>query len=516
MLSYLKQKKERIFELLICSVSGAGMSCSISSERYFWLAFVSLIPLIFLIIKSRNNEGTVLFRRIFTFYFVYFILSVRWISLINENMYNGKKTTYIIITSFMVLEGIIHAVVIAAFMCIFQRIRHNEIIDVFSFSFLFILGEWFHETMYPVTFPWLRVAAAVSPFTSFIQSSDLFGSLFISFLVISVNGLLTVMIYNIYLKRYRTSARGIFILALLFMSDILYGIYDIGKFQKYDNYFDVVLVQSGLGETRKHTLSDEDTLKYYRSILEDLSVKDGSLVILPESAFTFNISPENVESKMLCKCMSDKDCEVLSGFYLDKHNKKYNSMMIINSEKSETEVYSKKILVPFGEMLPFEKVIGKPLRSVFQDIGCFSQGDKSCTIETCCGTAGGIICYESLYPASSRNAVKEKADFLVVLSNDSWFDGSSETYQHHAHSVLRASENKRYVLRCSSTGITSIISPTGKVTACADGRGLQAVYGSAAPVSVRSLYSRIGDIIIIPGVFIFIKGILKKREQQSI
>ncbi len=515
MLSYIRQKKSRIYEFLVCLVSGAGMSYSISSEKFFWLAFVSLIPMYLFIINNPRKEGYALFRGIFLFYFIYFILSVRWISLINQNLYEGKFATWFVITVFMVLEGILHAVIMSTFTCVFGKIRKDKISDVFVFAFLFIAGEWFHETMYPVTFPWLRIAAAVSPFKSFIQSSDLFGSLFISFLVILVNGLLAVSVYNLKSKRYKKFMKSIFALIVIFTVNVLYGVYDQKKIEKYNDFFEVALVQSGLGEMRKHSLSDEDTLKYYKSVLEDMTVKDGTLVILPESAFTFNISLENVESEMLCRCMSEKDCQVLCGFYLKQQDKKYNSMMIINSDSPRIEVYSKKILVPFGEMLPFEGIIGKPLRSVFDNIGCFSQGDKACTIDTCCGKAGGIICYESLYPLSSRNAVQQGADFLVVLSNDSWFDGSAETYQHHAHSVLRAAENKRYVLRCSATGITSIISPTGKIVARADGEDLQTVYGKAARVPVRSLYSRIGDIIIIPGVFLFIKGMLKKNNQQS-
>jgi apolipoprotein N-acyltransferase len=65
----------------------------------------------------------------------------------------------------------------------------------------------------------------------------------------------------------------------------------------------------------------------------------------------------------------------------------------------------------------------------------------------------------------ARALVERGANFLVVITNDAWYGLSAGATNHHNVSLLRAVENRRYVLRDANTGISSIIAPSGRITA---------------------------------------------------
>ena len=119
-----------------------------------------------------------------------------------------------------------------------------------------------------------------------------------------------------------------------------------------------------------------------------------------------------------------------------------------------------------------------------------------------------VICYESIYPRIARSTVRNNAEIISIISNDSWFGKSNAMYQHHNHAILRAVENNRYVLRVSSTGVTSVISPTGQITDYAEPFKEETLKAYVTTIKKRSLYSILGDIIIIPSATIFIYSVI--------
>ena len=429
-------------------------------------------------------------------------------------MYNGKINTLILIIFLIIVESAVHAVIMALTMCVYASLQKNNIGDVFVFALLFILGEWFHETLYPVTFPWFRMAVSVTSYTEFIQSANLFGSLFTSFLIVVVNALLGYIICNV--KCRKRLVIGAEMLVLIFSLNVLYGKMNISRKFRCGDDISVILLQSNIGENQKQQYSDNQTLDYYISALNNISYNDESIVVLPESAMNFNIKANSEELKRIADIANSKKINVVFGCYSYKDKQKYNSMAAIYPNGKISEIYSKKILVPFGEMVPLEWLAGNIIRNTFTGIGEFSKGGDEVTIDTGCGCAGCIICYESLYPSAARKAVSENADFLMILSNDSWFSGSAEVAQHHSHSILRAVENSRYVIRCSTSGITSVISPTGQVIAKAPENVVYTLKSNISCVSSKSLYSIIGDVIIIPSAVVFIAGILKKKNKKEV
>ena len=70
-----------------------------------------------------------------------------------------------------------------------------------------------------------------------------------------------------------------------------------------------------------------------------------------------------------------------------------------------------------------------------------------------------LICYEIIY--SGEISKDNKFDYIINISEDGWFGNSIGPYQHYAHSVFRAIESGKYVIRSANNGITAIVNPIG-------------------------------------------------------
>jgi apolipoprotein N-acyltransferase len=130
------------------------------------------------------------------------------------------------------------------------------------------------------------------------------------------------------------------------------------------------------------------------------------------------------------------------------------------------DYYAKRHLVPFGEYVPLRPVLG--WLSKFVPIGGdFQRGDKaSPLLVTLQGTPvviGPLICYEDIYPRLARSSSLAGAEVLCVVTNNAWYGEGGAAYQHAAHSVLRAVETRRPVLRCGNGGWSGWIDEFGAV-----------------------------------------------------
>ncbi|MGB0290761.1 MAG: nitrilase-related carbon-nitrogen hydrolase, partial [Opitutales bacterium] len=74
-----------------------------------------------------------------------------------------------------------------------------------------------------------------------------------------------------------------------------------------------------------------------------------------------------------------------------------------------------------------------------------------------------LVCYEDIFPALARSSVLAGAEVLFVATNNAWYGEEGGASQHAAHSVLRAVENRRPVMRCGNGGWSGWIDAYGTV-----------------------------------------------------
>src|SRR5262249_45230844 len=112
------------------------------------------------------------------------------------------------------------------------------------------------------------------------------------------------------------------------------------------------------------------------------------------------------------------------------------------------------------------------------------------------------ICYESIFPDLVRQFVKRGADLLLVITNDGWFGESSAPYQHLRMGIVRAVENRRYMVRTANTGISAIIDPYGRIETSTP-IGIRTIAdGTANFRSDRTFYMQYGDVFAYANVIL--------------
>jgi apolipoprotein N-acyltransferase len=145
-------------------------------------------------------------------------------------------------------------------------------------------------------------------------------------------------------------------------------------------------------------------------------------------------------------------------------NKKiYNSLLVLDNELNILGKYYKNKLVPFGEFLPFEKILSSlGFKKITQGYQSFSADIKRDPIQLNNYKFIPLICYEVIY-SGKINKNKKNYDFILNISEDGWFGDSIGPYQHFSHSVFRSIEEGKPLIRSSNNGISAFLNHKGQV-----------------------------------------------------
>jgi apolipoprotein N-acyltransferase len=143
----------------------------------------------------------------------------------------------------------------------------------------------------------------------------------------------------------------------------------------------------------------------------------------------------------------------------------FNSAFLVRPDGTLAARYDKRILVPFGEYMPFADRF-PALRTLSPATGNFRAGTGPTVLAaTPDARFGLLICYEDVDPASARTTVREGATALLNLTNDAWYGDTAQPVQHQALALWRAVETRRDLVRATNTGLTSVIAASGRVLA---------------------------------------------------
>jgi apolipoprotein N-acyltransferase len=130
-------------------------------------------------------------------------------------------------------------------------------------------------------------------------------------------------------------------------------------------------------------------------------------------------------------------------------------------------------LIPFGEYTPGSTLLPW-LETINANTGGFTPGTEATVFEYPLRRDDGspytlrvspLICYEDTVPRLSRQATFNGAQLLVNLTNDAWFGRTAAPYEHHLIASFRAIENRRFLVRATNTGVTSVVDPLGRTIA---------------------------------------------------
>src|SRR4051812_36257468 len=272
-------------------------------------------------------------------------------------------------------------------------------------------------------------------------------------------------------------------------------------------------------------LNEGWTEEYFDKTLKDLQAASAfvddkphpppRLIVWPESPAPFYV-PDPRFRQALAELATKQQAYVLAGSLgVDRPQDNQatsallNSAVMVKPDGSMGLRYDKIHLVPFGEYVPFKRLLSFASK-LTKDVGDFTPGHERTVFDLDGHKIAVFICYEAVFPDEVRLFPQRGAEVLVNISNDGWVGESGAPGQHLNMARMRAIENNRWVLRATNSGITASIDPYGRLVDEAPRnvrRGMEAHY---AFIQGTTFYSRHGDwfaylCVLVSAVALFVR-----------
>jgi apolipoprotein N-acyltransferase len=127
------------------------------------------------------------------------------------------------------------------------------------------------------------------------------------------------------------------------------------------------------------------------------------------------------------------------------------------------EQYVKRHPVPFGEYVPFRRLLQPWISRLDRIPRDFYAADRVGTLDVGPVRIGDVICFEIAYDSLVRDAIAAGGRVLVVQTNNATYGRTGQPDQQLAISRLRAVEHGRAVLVAATSGLSAVIRPDGSL-----------------------------------------------------
>jgi apolipoprotein N-acyltransferase len=272
-----------------------------------------------------------------------------------------------------------------------------------------------------------------------------------------------------------------------------------------------------LGAQWRQELYGENLERYLRLTMDAARRSRPKLVVWPEAAFTFFLETEPMYAASLASVLRPFDLDLVAGGphvvpgVADTYT---NAAFAIEPSGAIRGRYDKERLLPFAEYYPLGSL--GAVRRGFGGVRTFVPGPPSSPLPTAAGKAGILICNEAMFPELARARVRDGAELLLVLTNDTWVGSPKFAGIAFDMTVLRAIETRRWTVRASTAGPSAIIDPTGAVHATAAFDTTATVAGDVAARSGLTVYARWGDVFAIAcaaATFLAVMAAVRRRAR---
>ncbi|MFA5057055.1 MAG: apolipoprotein N-acyltransferase [Opitutaceae bacterium] len=353
-----------------------------------------------------------------------------------------------------------------------------RITALFGLAGGWVLLEWL-RTWFLSGFPWLPLAASQWQRTALLQIAAYTGAYGVSFLLILFN--LGFAAYGWRLMggvRYqglrRRSPEFMAALIALVFGTMLPMTDAFNRAPYSRKLADVAFVQPYIPQSVKWDPAQG------RAILETLekatlvaAASGPDLILWPEATTPWAVRGDETVRDWIESLAARARMPLVLGSIAIEHRGRpdeawYNGVFVVAPDLGlQTAYYAKRHLVPFGEYVPLRPVLGWLNKVVPVGDDDFRRGLSAAPLLVPLRhdslAFGPLICFEDIFPALARADVRSGADLLFVATNNAWYGEGGAAYQHAAHSVLRAVETRRPVLRCGNGGWSGWIDEFGVV-----------------------------------------------------
>jgi apolipoprotein N-acyltransferase len=234
------------------------------------------------------------------------------------------------------------------------------------------------------------------------------------------------------------------------------------------------------------------------------------LFIWPENAS--DVDPLTTARKQISKLVDFLGKPLIVGGVGNANSRPTNLSILWEPKSDPTDIYSKRHLAPFGEVMPLRS-LAEFVSPLAKNVTDFQAGDRSVIFEVGQSKILPVICFEILDDSLLRTGTKN-ANLIVAQTNNATFGKSAESDQQLQITRSRAIESGRSIVVVSTVGNTALIDQNGKVRSILPKLNAGILYGevnlSNAKTSANWLSVRVeqGSFAVL---VIFLLSILKRR-----
>jgi apolipoprotein N-acyltransferase len=358
-----------------------------------------------------------------------------------------------------------------------------RLVGIFALAGLWVLLEYVRGC-FLTGFLWLPLAASQWERPLMLQSASYAGAWSVSFALIFFN--LAIAAYMQRMYRFYRERKGRFCpefyLALILVFVVSFGLYRKTIGQERKELMRAGVMQPYIPQEAKwdqtHAL---EILEILERVTLNLKALEPDVMFWPEAVTPYAVIGDQQVEAWIEDLVSKLDVTLFLGAVaIEKEGgpdeEWYNGVMMVEPKFGlYSEYYRKRHLVPFGEYVPLRSFF--PWAAKFVPIGGdFIPGESAELLPLSLPDrrieVGSLICYEDVFPSLARQSVRDGAGFLYVATNNAWYGEEGSAYQHAAHSVLRAVETRRVVLRVGNGGWSGWIDEFGVIrNVYVDGEG---------------------------------------------
>ena len=424
------------------------MALSFPKFNLWWLAWVALVPFFIALNRAENWKGSA--ANGFVFGIVFFGVNLFWLT-----------SLYRFVGGWIILGWVALVVFQTLFIVLFALGKRGCLCGAKAIMIpaMWVVAEWLRSSgPFGVTAGDLGYSQSL--FLPVIQIASLTTVYGVSYLIAFFNFTLAEWLED------RRHWLGLTAAIMLILVSLVYGYKELGVKKIYSSQLRLAIVQPSIDQMDKMDI--KKVLQNYlihEQLTRQAMAALPDLIIWPETALFTYLLHDPVLLPKVKQLAIDSRAWLVMGTPHYEGNKIYNSIISISPSGEVVSRYDKQRPVPFGEYLPFRPILFPLLGSVGYYDQAFDANPQSKNVMVGKYRLASAICFESTFPDFIGQRVKEGSDFILVVTNDSWFADSDAPYQHIEDGILRAVENRQYFVQAANTGISAVFDPYGREVA---------------------------------------------------
>jgi len=441
-------------------IIGIITSYSLAPYSFFFINFITFPILYFFFLLNYSNGKWESFKIGWMFGFGYFISNLFWISNSLTFEENFKPLIPISIIFIPLFLGLFYG--LATFFCYFFNLKKN-FSSILIFSLFFSIIEYLRSFLFG-GFPWNLIAYSFTNYLELLQILSYTGTYAFNLLCITLFLIPSLIFFN-YKKKNKILL--LFSTTLILSINFIYGSSVIKKneeIKKIKLNYVIKIISPKIDINRFfQNQAPEEIMSDLIKLSEPDKLKK-TIFIYPEGVLP-NIYLQDLNNfSSIFKQNFSENHKIILGINSYENKKIFNSLVVLDKGLNILAKYNKNKLVPFGEFLPFENLLGSfGLKKITQGYQSFSSGNDRKVINLNDFRFMPLICYEIIY-SGNLNKNNKNFDFIINISEDGWFGNTIGPHQHFSHSIFRSIEEGKNLFRSANNGISAHIDAIGRVT----------------------------------------------------